>query len=423
MTKKNKYFLKTTLIVFSFFSLSFLAGLRVVASQKEPTPEDLVGASLIEVDKEYGGELAGKDKGVFYKIPVASGHELKIYYHNSDTWKQPVELRYYRSDGKKISETVATVDGFLSYTPGKTADNDRYSDNMVYFQIYFDSATFKTTYSFKVTMKSKTDIGLEEDVPDKLENAVVIVPGDYPSNFLDYSASQGKYYSDDEKDFYKFNLAANKALEIKITPNSNLSLFAEIFDEDRTSLIRKNTNNAGQILNLNYINSQMEAKDLYLSISCGELDCFGSYQFSLTTSDAPQNNQNINNNGDNANPLVDINNNNDGNQNTSKPTEPGLPVETIEKGFMTLKWFTGSFLIFTILIMILGFALTIFWLLMLIDAVKREFAIHNQKILWILLIVFTGWIGALVYYFLVKKNNQIDSLNSPPPTPPASGLN
>ncbi len=54
---------------------------------------------------------------------------------------------------------------------------------------------------------------------------------------------------------------------------------------------------------------------------------------------------------------------------------------------------------------ILGF---VFWLWMLVDCLKRpddRFAIGGNyaKLIWVLVIVFVGFIGALIYYFLVKR--------------------
>ncbi len=58
-----------------------------------------------------------------------------------------------------------------------------------------------------------------------------------------------------------------------------------------------------------------------------------------------------------------------------------------------------------VILIILGF---IFWLWMLIDCLKRpddKFATGGNyaKLIWILVIIFTGFIGALIYFFLVKK--------------------
>ncbi|MBW2963749.1 PLDc N-terminal domain-containing protein [Candidatus Woesearchaeota archaeon] len=48
----------------------------------------------------------------------------------------------------------------------------------------------------------------------------------------------------------------------------------------------------------------------------------------------------------------------------------------------------------------------VFWILMLIDCAKRKFKNDNDKIIWIVVLALTGWIGALIYYFVIKKPNK-----------------
>ncbi|WP_432797792.1 PLDc N-terminal domain-containing protein [Poriferisphaera sp. WC338] len=61
--------------------------------------------------------------------------------------------------------------------------------------------------------------------------------------------------------------------------------------------------------------------------------------------------------------------------------------------------FAGLFMCVFALIGLLIFAI---WLWMLIDCCTRDFE-GNEKIVWILVIVFTGIIGALVYMFVGKS--------------------
>ncbi|MDP4012363.1 MAG: PLDc N-terminal domain-containing protein [Candidatus Nanoarchaeia archaeon] len=44
----------------------------------------------------------------------------------------------------------------------------------------------------------------------------------------------------------------------------------------------------------------------------------------------------------------------------------------------------------------------LFWLWMLIDCVKRRFRKDSTKVIWILVIIFASFIGALIYFFFVK---------------------
>ena len=65
-------------------------------------------------------------------------------------------------------------------------------------------------------------------------------------------------------------------------------------------------------------------------------------------------------------------------------------------------WGIMYFLIFTPLILfIVSIGLFIFWILMLIDAIKHS--PEKTKIVWVLVIIFTHVIGALIYYFVEKR--------------------
>lgn len=77
-----------------------------------------------------------------------------------------------------------------------------------------------------------------------------------------------------------------------------------------------------------------------------------------------------------------------------------------------------------IVFMIVGLALSVFWIWMLVDAIKRPF---DQKTMWIILLIILGWIGAIAYYFVIKRKNvsggsaprpQAPQAPPPPQTPP-----
>lgn len=55
---------------------------------------------------------------------------------------------------------------------------------------------------------------------------------------------------------------------------------------------------------------------------------------------------------------------------------------------------------FFFLIFALGIAAFIFWVMMLIHAASNEIP---EKIVWIIILVFTGFLGAIIYYFVVKR--------------------
>ena len=52
----------------------------------------------------------------------------------------------------------------------------------------------------------------------------------------------------------------------------------------------------------------------------------------------------------------------------------------------------------------------VFWLWMLIDCLKRsdgKFKIggNNAKVIWVIVIIFTCFVGALIYYLLIKRKD------------------
>ena len=58
--------------------------------------------------------------------------------------------------------------------------------------------------------------------------------------------------------------------------------------------------------------------------------------------------------------------------------------------------------ILLIWLMIMAFAVASFgfWIWMLIDCITKESSEGNDKLIWILVIVFTNFVGAPLYYFV-----------------------
>ena len=79
--------------------------------------------------------------------------------------------------------------------------------------------------------------------------------------------------------------------------------------------------------------------------------------------------------------------------------------------------FFGGFLLLTIIAAIVGILASIFWLMMIIHAATKP--IENKGV-WIIVMVLTGIIGAIIYYFVVKRKFQapIVQPQSPTQTPP-----
>ena len=98
--------------------------------------------------------------------------------------------------------------------------------------------------------------------------------------------------------------------------------------------------------------------------------------------------------------------------NTGGEAAAGLFAGLIGFGFVSL---------FFLFFFALSIAILVLWIWMLIDAAKRDYEGENDKTLWILVIVLGGWIGALIYYFVVKRKDSesISQSNPIPPSQPA----
>ena len=73
------------------------------------------------------------------------------------------------------------------------------------------------------------------------------------------------------------------------------------------------------------------------------------------------------------------------------------------------KVFAGAFatmMAIWLIVIVLIVLLLILWIFMIVDVAKRKFKQEQDKIGWILVIVLTGYIGAIVYYFAIKKGDK-----------------
>ncbi len=69
-----------------------------------------------------------------------------------------------------------------------------------------------------------------------------------------------------------------------------------------------------------------------------------------------------------------------------------------------------------LLFAIIGIISTVFWIMMIVHAASNQI---ENKPMWIIIMVLTGVIGALVYYFVVKRQYiSPPSSATMPPTPP-----
>jgi hypothetical protein len=65
--------------------------------------------------------------------------------------------------------------------------------------------------------------------------------------------------------------------------------------------------------------------------------------------------------------------------------------------------FVWFYAMFVLLAAGVGLAGTALWIWMLVEVLQRETDEGNQRLIWTLVIVFTHWIGALLYLAIRRK--------------------
>ena len=68
-------------------------------------------------------------------------------------------------------------------------------------------------------------------------------------------------------------------------------------------------------------------------------------------------------------------------------------------------------MILALLFLVFGIGGTILWIWMIVDCATKEPSEGNDKLIWILIIVLTHWIGALIY-MLVRRPKRIEQLGA-----------
>lgn len=63
----------------------------------------------------------------------------------------------------------------------------------------------------------------------------------------------------------------------------------------------------------------------------------------------------------------------------------------------------ASIILLILAIIALIIFISVFWIVMIVDCAKRNFKNENDKIVWILILIFLGILGAIIYYFVVKR--------------------
>jgi len=57
------------------------------------------------------------------------------------------------------------------------------------------------------------------------------------------------------------------------------------------------------------------------------------------------------------------------------------------------------------ILVLLGASVFIFWFWMLVDCCRRRFTRGAERLIWLIILLFTNLLGTVVYYLLIKRFN------------------
>ncbi len=63
-------------------------------------------------------------------------------------------------------------------------------------------------------------------------------------------------------------------------------------------------------------------------------------------------------------------------------------------------------LMLVFLVILLIIASVVFWIWMIVDCLTRRFDNDSDKIVWIIVLIFLHFFGAIIYYFVVKAKDK-----------------
>ena len=87
---------------------------------------------------------------------------------------------------------------------------------------------------------------------------------------------------------------------------------------------------------------------------------------------------------------------------TIENVQQGVPPVAGTNG---MEWLGMGILGLMALIFILVIATTVLWIWSIVHIAKNEnFTDENQRIIWLLIVIFTGIFGSIVYFFAKPKN-------------------
>jgi hypothetical protein len=161
-------------------------------------------ALAINPNSSFIGEMGGFDSKDWYRFDIPRGHILKLAFGPDESSRSmKFSLRSFEHSEVWYSGVVLPGETKLKHVMMNTTSGGTY-----YLEAYYGDGR----YGFDIYLQKQNDAAAGTDAGDKMADALKIVPGH------SYSGELGGY---DEKDWYRFEMAAGSILTVALTNNKD----------------------------------------------------------------------------------------------------------------------------------------------------------------------------------------------------------
>jgi hypothetical protein len=188
-------------------------------------------------DWTKGGE--GGQTKYFYIENITPGQLINIdVFLEQEEGDTSLEVSLYDNDKDNLARN-RTLFGGESFDLSWLAGTEQVSTTY-YIKMFSEYKT--TNFTFDIESVSRYDAGLNTDAGDSTTNALDI------ESTGEYKGYLGCEWSDDTKDYYKFNLLFGESRTITITPDGDSWTYIKIYNDLREEVFSASSESLGSII-------------------------------------------------------------------------------------------------------------------------------------------------------------------------------
>ncbi len=232
-------------IILFFLLMILCIGMVSAAGDSFETAETITPGTI-------EGSLLERDSVDFYQINLNPGQRLTVKStFESDEDSVWAEMYLYSSDRQELKSAWDFETAPLVLESHYVANEDL--EGIFYIRLKLGASYPVNKYALEVNVEENADMG-SGDASATFDDAMPITNGSFPNCCWLVAGKSGK----DEKDFYKMDLKTNDFIKVKLTPGTDevqtAQLNLAIYDSSRTKKVSEEADNEGQIITVEYHN-------------------------------------------------------------------------------------------------------------------------------------------------------------------------